>query len=301
MAIINILVPLDGSNLAEAALPVAERLAKALNAKITIIHVIEHKAPQEVHGERHLTSPDDASQYLDHLAKAISSKGIRVEQHVHTNEVDDVAQSIVEHAGEYTPDLIVLCSHGWGGLRDLLVGNIAQQVIAHGTTPVLLVHPQAGKPAEFKCMDILVPMDAKSEHSHGLVVAADLARACGASLTLMMVVPTLGTLGGHQAATGRLLPAAMSALLDFNEQEAEVYLENKAKAITGYGIPISYRVLRGDPAPMIVEFANQMQADLIVVGTHGKSGTGAFWAGSVAPKLTTSTTIPLLFVPIHNA
>src|SRR5512133_3182860 len=129
----NILVPLDGSRLAEAAIPAASRLAEALGAAVTLIHVIEHNAPQEIHGERHLTNPEDALQYLFGLAQQGFPANVHVNQHVHTSEVEDVARSIVEHAGEFAPDLIVMCAHGRGGFRDILVGSIAQQVIAGGS------------------------------------------------------------------------------------------------------------------------------------------------------------------------
>ncbi len=222
-----------------------------------------------------------------------------MDQHVHTAEVADVARSIVEHAGEFAPDLIVMCAHGRRGFRDILVGSIAQQVIAGGSTPVLLIQPRDTTPVPFTCNAILVPMDANPEHAQGLRIAGELAKACSTSIELLTVVPTLGTLAGTQAATGRMLPGAMSALLDMNVQEAENYLEGQAKQYTGYNIPISLTVLRGDPVASIIDFAKQIQAGMIVLGTHGKSGTQAFWEGSVAPKLTTGTLIPLLFVPVH--
>ena len=297
----HILVPLDGSTLAEAALPFASALANQLGASITLIHVIEKNAPKDIHGEHHLSNPDEACAYLDQLASKSLPQGIRVEQHVHTTEVSNVARSIVEHAGEFSPDLIVMCSHGSGGLRDLLVGNIAQQVIARGTTPVLLIHPQSDIPPVFRCRKLLVPMDGKTSHEHGLDIAVELGRAFQAELTLLFVVPTRGTLGGHQAATGMLLPSTMTALLDMNEQAALEYLSQQAARFGKIDVPIQKTVLRGDPSSAIAEFASREHADMIVLGTHGKSGTDAFWNGSVAPKLTGLTRIPLLFVPVSPA
>jgi nucleotide-binding universal stress UspA family protein len=296
----HILVPLDGSRLAEAALPLAARLAELLGASVTLIHVIEKNAPEEIHGERHLTNKNDAYEYLDGMARQAFPAGMQVDLHVHTAEVDNVARSIIEHAGEFAPDLIVMCSHGSGGLRDLLVGSIAQQVIAGGETPVILIHPQSDAPATFECGRILVPMDGKADHAHGLDVAVDLARACHAALSLLFVVPTRSTLGGHQAATGMLLPGTMSALLDMNEEAARQYLYEQAQRVKAGAIPISETVLRGDPVPVISDFARKLPADLIVVGTHGKKGAGAFWAASVAPRLASIPDIPLLFVPVRG-
>ena len=296
----HILVPLDGSSLAEAALPVASTLAEKFGASITLIHVIEKNAPQEIHGERHLTNPDEAFAYLDQLAGRSFPAGIHVDQHVHTAEVSNVAGSIVQHAGEFSPDLIVMCTHGSGGLRDLLVGNIAQQVIARGTTPVLLIHPTSDTPRPFHCDKLLIPMDGKAGHEYGLDIAAGLAQACSAEMTLLLVVPTRGTLGGHQAATGMLLPGTMAALLDMNEEAAQEYLAGQALRVKKGSTPISTAVLRGDPASEIAGFSSSRHIDMIVLGTHGKSGTDAFWTGSVAPKLTGLTSIPLLFVPVSS-
>lgn len=294
----HILVPLDGSPLAETALPMSAWLASRLNASVTLIHVIEKNAPPEVHGERHLTNADEACAYLDQLIKQAFPPGVGVDQHVHTAEVSNVARSIAEHAGEFTPDLIVMCAHGSGGLRDILAGTIAQQVITQAKTPVLLMHPREENPAFRQITQILVPMDGKPDHQHGLDVAADLAKAVNAAVTLLFVVPTRGTLGGHQAATGMLLPGTMSALLDINEEAAEDYLAKQVKRVKEAGLAINKVVLRGDPTATIASFAAKIRADLIVLGSHGKAGTEAFWAGSVAPKLVGQTEIPLLYVPV---
>ena len=128
----HLLVPLDGSKLAEAALPAAVLLSKALGATVTLLHIIEKDAPQEIHGDRHLTNNDDACRYLDDVAQKFFPPETQVDSHVHTEEVKDVARSIVDHSGEFAPDLIVLCAHGEGGWREVMVGSIAQQVIARG-------------------------------------------------------------------------------------------------------------------------------------------------------------------------
>ena len=133
----HILVPLDGSALAESALTTAGWLARKLDAQVTLVHVIEKNAPSEVHSERHLVTPDEAGVYLDEVSRRPVLSGLRVTTHVHTAEVSDVARSIFEHSAEMAPDLIVMCAHGRGGVRRLLFGAIAQQVITLGKTPVL--------------------------------------------------------------------------------------------------------------------------------------------------------------------
>ncbi len=297
----HLLVPLDGSLLAEAALPPAIFLAQLLQAPLTLVHLIEHRAPTEVHGEHHLTNSEEARAYLEEVAARFPPE-IRVEIHIHTSEVSDVARSIVEHVDELGSDLIVMCTHGHGGLRSWLFGSIAQQVLSLGTSPVLLVQPDKSEFAPpFTCKRLLVPLDGNPEHEQGLPVAARLAQSCQAALHLVMVVPTRDTLSGERASTARLLPRAMSALLDMTQQGAEEYLHHHVTRLQAEGLPVTASVRRGAPAAVIGRSAREAETNLIVLGTHGKTGMDAFWSGSVTPRLLSRTHIPLLLVRVQES
>lgn len=296
----HLLVPLDGSHLAEAALPAAAYLAQALSAKVTLIHIIERDPPPAVHGEPHLRDPEEAHTYLADVAGRAFPAHLSVEQHVHTTQADDVAQTIVSHINELGLDLIVMCTHGRSGWHDWLFGSIAQQVLALDMTPVLLVRPTGDStfPA-FVCQQLLVPLDGQTDHEQGLRVAERLAQSLGAKLHLVMVVPTLQTLSGQKAATGRLLPGATTALLDLTEQDAVAYLEQHVAHLQANGLKITAEVDRGDPAANIARAVKQVNADLVVLGTHGKKGVAAFWAGSLTPKLLSRFSVPLLMAPVR--
>jgi nucleotide-binding universal stress UspA family protein len=293
----HLLVPLDGSKLAEASLPYAVTLCQVLNAAVTLIHIIEHNAPQEIHGERHLREEKEAEEYLKQVARQFFPPplGIRVSTHVHTEEVRNVARSISAHAGEMAPDLIVMCTHGESGAFNLM-GSIAQQIIGHGKTPILLVQPgEKLLSAPVTLQKFLVALDGDAEHEQGLKTAEELAKYTHASLHLLTVIPTLGTLSGERAAAGRLLPGATSAMLDMTEECTIDYLEEKAAAVRAQGIGSKTTIRRGDPVQQIL--ADSQDEDLIVLGTHGKAGINAFWAGSVAPKIVSQTRLPVLLVP----
>lgn len=297
----HLLVPLDGSHLAETVLPAASYLAQTMNATVTLIHIIEHNAPKEIHSERHLTNPQEAEAYLDAIAMHDFPPGVKVEHHVHTTEVSKVAPSIVEHAEEMQHDLIMLCTHGHGGVRDWIYGSIAQQVIGMGRTPVFLIRPNTGEETrEFRCQKILVPLDRIQEHELGIPLAVEMAKTCKAALHLVMVVPTFGTLNGERKAASRLMPGATAAALDMVEAEGEEYLNAILSRIQDSGLTITTEVRRGDPASTIVETAEDCGADLIVLGTHGKAGMDAFWSGSVAPKISSRSNVPLLLVPVNE-
>lgn len=295
----HLLVPLDGSRLAEAALPAASFLAERLGARVTLLHVIERDAPQEIHGERHLSEPDEAANYLDEIADRSFPAGTEIEKHVHGEESSNVARSIADHIDELDADLIVMCTHGRGGLRGWMFGRIAQQVVNRGTKPVLLVQPSAtGETTAFSCRRLLVALDGNPEHEPGLKISASLAKTFGADLHLVMVVHYSSTLSGAKAATARILPRATSALLDIAEENAQKYLRGHVAELESAGIKADAEVRRGDPVPMILSSAVQSASDLIVLATHGKTGMDAFWSGSTTPGVTDRSPIPLLLVPV---
>ncbi|HJV64986.1 MAG TPA: universal stress protein [Geomonas sp.] len=295
----SILVPIDGSLMAEAALPAAALLAEKLKARVTLIHVVERDAPDAVHGQPHLKHPQDAENYLREVAKRAFSKQIEVECHVHTNEVDDVAASIIEHAQELSLDLVVMCSHGRGAALHLFLGSIAQKVIAGGSTPVLITHPDAeGKAPAFLCRHILVPLDDHPDHAQSLPFSKEIARACGATLHLAFVVPDLGTLSGERALASRMLPGTTKRALELSTQDAERYFAELEEGLRSEGFQASAHVLRGDPASVIVEAAQLPEIDMVVLGTHGKTGMDAFWSGSVAHRICSQSRVPLLLVPV---
>jgi nucleotide-binding universal stress UspA family protein len=294
----HLLIPLDGSRLAESALPYGMVLGKALGARVTLFHALEERPPQEIHGEHHLTDEDESCKYLSRLADTFPPE-VEVESHVHTEKVRNVARSIADHIGELEPDLIVMCAHGEGGLRDWMVGGIAQQVISRAKTPVLLIQPdETQPPAPVKLDCFLVALDGQPEHEQGLPVAVWLARKLGASLELLTVVPTLGTLRAENAAAGRLLPGTTSAMLDMTEAYARDYLQKHSDRLKSEDLRTRVQILRGDPAAQVLAAAQSTHCSLIVLGTHGRSGIGAFWAGSVASKIVSAAHTPLLLVPV---
>ncbi len=294
----HLLVPLDGSDLAEAVLPAAVQLARTQGARLTLLHVLERDAPDEVHGQRHITNEKEGLRYLEEVAAKLPP-GLTVETHVHPNLEHNIPRSIVEHAAELGVDLILLCTHGRSNLRRWLFGSIAQQVIALGDTPVLVISPSEIPQGQgFTCRRILTPLDGDPEHEAGLQVAIALAASCGAALHLLVVVPTRETLSGEGSASALLLPATTAALLEMTQQAAADYLRRQAERAAAAGVPVTSEVQRGEPAAAIAQAAQTAHADLIVLATHGKTHTDAFWSGSVSPRLSSKTRRPLLLVPV---
>jgi len=293
----RLLVPLDGSHLAETVLPTVQRLAPAWDATVLLLHVIERGAPAAVHGERHLTTIAEADPYLEDLADTLRSRGIKVETHAHPAPEGDVARSIVAHSAEEQADLIVLCTHGRGSMRDLLFGRIAQQVLRRGSTPVLLirlpVHSSGPQPEPHM---VLVPLDGTAAAEAAIPPASAFARVFCASLHLVVVVPTQETLRGDRLAVGTLLPAGTRAELDLESLDAETYLSALAGRLSTGPVPVTTEVCRGDVASVLVERATVPQVSLVAIATHGRAGLQAVWGGSVAAQLLARTQAPILLL-----
>lgn len=290
----HLLVPLDGSRLAEAVLPAAEEFARRFGARLTLLHVLERGAPATVHGEPHLADAAEATAYLDGVARRLAAAGLHVDAHVHPNLERDVAGSIVGHAAELGCDLVVLATHGQGGLRDVIVGSIAQQVLARGTRPVLLLRPEAGLGQAPTIHRILVPLDGTHDSERALAVAEAIARAWQAEVLLLRVVPTRGNLVGEQAAVASMLPSATAAALDIECDRAREYLGVLAGALRDRGITTTAEVLRGDPTGVVSGAVARRDADFVVMATHGRAGLAALWSGSVGSRLADRIGVPLL-------
>jgi nucleotide-binding universal stress UspA family protein len=301
MTIRSLLLPLDGSDLAENALLPASYLAHLFGTSVTLFHVIEQGARSRIHASRHLTQPVESAAYMAEAAARYFPAGAAVESHVHKAAVRNVARSIVEHSLELHADLILLCAHGSGGARDWLIGNIAQQVISQGPTPVMLLRP-GGPPAPdspYAIHSILLPMDGVPDHEQSASLAEEIAAQSGAAIHLAMVVPTMKTLAGELAAASRLLPGSTAAFLDLTEVGAREYLDRQRERIQKSGISVTLEVLRGDPAEELAGLANRRQDSLIVLGTHGKAGSTAFWNRSVAARVLNKIETPALLIPVR--
>jgi nucleotide-binding universal stress UspA family protein len=298
----HLLVPLDGSHLSESSLPIAARIARRSSALLTLVHVVERHAPAAIHSDRHLVNAAEASAYLAEVRRMPVLEGLRVETHVHEAEVRDVAGSITEHSAELAPDLVVMSIHGTGSARRLFFGTIAQQVIGRGATPVLLVRPSRESPGEQEkeWRTIVAPIDGNPVHEKCLPLAAELAAAFSCRLHLLMVIPTPEELTGLEKAAGALLPNATRFKLELDSAGADTYVEARAAEMKAAGAQASWEISRGDPARAIVRAARRLSADLVVMGTHGRAGTEAFWEGSVASRVIGRSKAPLLLVPLRD-
>jgi len=295
----HILVALDGTLLAESALDETRVLAKLFGAKVTLLHVVEANPTPIVHGQRHLTEESEADAYLSGISQKLTAEGIDCQHHVHSEAVTQVAGEIVAHQEELQPDLIVMCTHGPGKFERMLRGSLAQKVIALGQAPLLLTNPEqrmGGKP--FVLRQILVALDGDPRHENGFDLACELAAATRAQLQLLSVVTKISSLAGRKASLSRFLPGASWFLQNLSLHSLRNYLGRLLVHAEEQGIKVEAEVQYGKIAKTIYDRAEELDTDLIVLATHGKAGTQAFWSNSIAAQVQGLTTRSLLLIPV---
>jgi len=296
----HLLVPLDGSRLAETAVPAAVALAVRLDAEIVLLHVVEPEAPAQVHGYHHLKTPQEAQAYLDDLVAWVAQRGVRARTRVETGP-GDVAARISREAASADANLIVLCTHGGRGVRGLLFGRVAQQVLARGGIPVFLMPPSPrGREADFLCRRLLVPLDGSGPSEAVLPYAAAFARALESTLVLESVIPTLSTIRGARGATARLLPRMGEAVLEEEATDAAAYLQTLVSRLEADGLDVEGLVERGEPVKVLEAAAARPGTDAFAMATHARAGVSAIWEGSIAARLMEHSGRPILLVRIRS-
>ncbi len=133
----RILVPLDGSDCAENVLPKVEKLAKDLNASISLLRVvIAHPLPGTDPTEAQVKVVSEAEQYLQRVEEELKKKGLRVDSHV---RYGNDAEEILDHASQKDIDMVAMTTHGRSGVKRFLLGSVAEKVLRHSPKPVFLV------------------------------------------------------------------------------------------------------------------------------------------------------------------
>jgi nucleotide-binding universal stress UspA family protein len=294
----NLLVPLDGSKLAEGVLPIVRILSERLGCAVKLLHVIEKRPPSSIHGDVHLQDVAGAECYLALISERLRNWGLNVSSHVHEVPQGDVPKCIAEHAEDLEQDLIVLCTHGSGGLKRFVFGTNAEQVLTHGRTPVILIKTdEYGRAPDFGPRSIIAFMDSTPHSGPVLTACSELAAIFGAKLHLLYVVPTPGSIKPDEVPGGRLVPSATRLLLDLETEQTSGNMKEQLQFLQSRNIEASGSVERGEAEPAIVGAANERQADMVVLATRGLAGIGAFWAKDLVSRICASYDGVLLLFP----
>ena len=300
-----ILVPLDGSPASESAVAVAIAIAHTVGGTVELAHV--HGIPRFLSG----TAPQDPALDLDeaeHMREPIAAlaqrateeHGVRVTARL---LLGPAASMLARHAAERTVRLIVMTTHGRGGLSRAWLGSVADRLVRQGTAPVLLVRPGGGPTApDWPPARVLVPLDGSPLAEEVLAPLAGLIDASdGVDLVLLYVVEPLPPLDPFPDVAVLVDRAGTSGAQDtanaHSAEAAQAYLDGVAARLLRQSIRAQTHVaLRESPARAILEYADESQADLIALATHGRGGLERVLLGSVADKVIRGTTASVLVV-----
>ena len=284
MSLRHLLIPLDGSELAGAILPVASTLAANEGADFTLLTVVP---PDSQPG-----STRGPVAYLEEIASSLRSGGAEVCVKVRLGDAADV---ILECAAEAASDVIIMATHGRTGLGQRIFGSVADRVLRQSAQyAILLLHPNQHMPAALRT--VLVPVDGTPAGAHALAMAVPLAHCSGAKLVLVRATvplplwlydPTLGL------DTGPLI----NPMWDEDARSAaESNAQGLAARLGRAGIEAEGRGVSGQPGAVIVSLADEVDADLIVMSTRARGGALRSILGSVANEVVRESGRPVLLV-----
>ena len=301
----SLLVPLDGSDFGEHALPLALSLGRRLGASLQIVHVYVPPwgAYQELGGryeaalDRELRERNRA--YLDEVVKRLAA----VTDAAPSTELLDgpVADAIGRQAAAHEADLLVMATHGRGPFARFWLGSVADALVRQAPIPILLVQPKEAAPdlaQEPGVRRVLIPLDGSELAEQVLEPAMALGAATQAEYTLLWVVQAM-TPDGYMPPSGKVsgLPL-LRQLQDLHRQEsaeAQEYLDRLAERLRARSLTVQTRVVSHEqPAVAILEDAQKNAADVIALATHGRGGLKRLLLGSVADKVLRGAATPVL-------
>ena len=291
----KVVVPLDGSLLAEQALSFLPRFVSPLQTHIDLVCVVQpwvyalgmsEATPVSVINDLH----ENWQAYLHQQEIFLQGLGYTVQSHVLEG---DIAAEILALAANKNADLIVMSTHGRSGFRRLALGSVAERVLHNATIPLLLVREGAALHTTNPIEHLLVPLDGSSFAERSIPLAVELSTQTGATLTMLRVVQDLDA--QNKQIIFKSEEAAEEAVNQW-KLLATRYLDELAKGIKAEGVKVSSMVLSGDPENLIGTIAETLPADLIVMSTHGRSGVSRWVYGSVANKVLRTASCPVMLV-----
>lgn len=296
----KILVPLDGSAIAEQAIPFAVSLARAARAPIDLLRVhqpLQLRVTDVLEEVEHARWHED-NRYLTAIAaETRSTVDVPVTDAVLPG---DPAAVICRRALEEGVDLVVMTTHGRTGFSRAWLGSVADGVLRRAIVPVLMLRIAEAAPRRMGTVPhlqrILVPLDGSRAADAVLEPARALAEAVEGTLVLLRVVQPVPMSTGDP-----LMGFAGSAVVEDQEatailaREARRELERSARSLADQRFANAERhvVVEASLARAILDFANRQRVDLIAMSTHGR-GASRLIVGSIADKVLRGSALPIL-------
>ncbi len=318
----RVLVPLDGSDRAERAIPVAARIARSTGGSVVLLRVVStsiefwpYMAPQPTLAQTVIDADiEEASKYLASATALPELDGISTET---MTLYGPTAATILSVAYSHDVDVIVMCSHGYTGVTRWIMGSVAEKIARHSAVPVLILREGGPIPAcphrDGRLFRVLVPLDGSTRAKAAIEPAATLASTLASpgqeALHLMRVVkPQIGE--------ATLVPEQQEDEQEQGVQKAKKYLSSTvehiregltAQSVRELGPTITWSVaVDADVASAIIRVAENGEdvegsgvfggCDVIAIATHGYGGLQRWAMGSVTERVLNAAKLPMLIV-----
>jgi nucleotide-binding universal stress UspA family protein len=291
----TIVVPLDGSEIAERALPYAVRFAAERGGRLVLVRAALGPPPSGPDWEsQQLAAMDEATAYLAHVAEQVATRASVATAPYYGHAADQILAAVEQ----FGADSIVMATHGRTGPAHLLYGSVTEAILAHSPVPVFVVNARPGEaaapPFDSKSARILVPLDGSSFAEAALPAALEFLGARGE-----LVLTSVATPPDHVERDDR---GHVRAYLDQQEEsikrEALDYLyqvEARLK-LQWPDLQVTPDIRIGDAAQGIAIAEVDRAIDLVVMATHGRTGLRRAVVGSVAGAVLREGSVPVLLV-----
>jgi nucleotide-binding universal stress UspA family protein len=294
----TILLPTDGSDGALRAARHASTLAGAFDATVRVVNVVDERrygsTGAEVEGPR--TVQKDAFEREGREAvervEAVLGDDLEVETDLLYGTPHE---AILADAADHDADLVVMGTHGRTGLDRLLVGSTTERVVRLADRPVFTVGPDAEPTDGYR--NVLVPTDGSSGVEPAIECALDVAEAFDATVHGLFVADVRSFMsedGGYDV-------PVPDAVIDALEEQGESATATVAEMASARDVAAETEVVDGVPTSGILDYADQHDVDLVVMGTHGRTGFGRLLLGSVAENVVRKADCPVLTVRRDDA
>lgn len=294
----HILVPLDGSELAECVLPHLMALAPVTGARVTLIHVLERTAARN--GNASLIDPlgwhmqkQESQSYLDRIAGRLQNGDLEVELAILEG---NPAETLIEFARNNAVDLFVLSTHGRTGLSEWNVSSVVQKILLRSYKSILLVRAYASSPAdEVQYKRLFLAVDGSARAEYILPFAMSLAQSHQSNVILGTVIQRPQSM--QRFPLSEEDSAWIQQFTERNQQDASRYLEQLTTQFSLKGLTADANITISDNAlGSLHDMIEESSADMAMIAAHGYSGERRWPYGSIASGLIAYGRTPLMIL-----
>jgi nucleotide-binding universal stress UspA family protein len=273
----KVVIPLDGSKLAEVALPYAEELAGKMGSEIILLTVLQSEEAHEYLNHHSYTSKivDVTQRHVEKYIDISKRKAMKVGTATRTG---NPAEGILDYVSKGRHNIIVMATHGRSGISRWAVGSVADKVVRATTRlPLMLIRAKGAHPdirAKRILKKALVPLDGSTGSEAVIPYIMEIAPSLKMELTFLRVIPK----ANHTYA------------------DAEAYLQNWCGCLEEHGITTKYELRVGAAADQIIDLADELAIDVVAMSTHGQNAINLWPLGSVAQKVLLAGNTALLLI-----